>query len=532
VPMYPWIERMTHFLENYPDRPLILCEYAHAMGNSLGGFKEYWDFFNRHPRAQGGFIWDWVDQAIYKVNERGDTIFAYGGDFGPPGTPSDNNFLCNGLIRPDRTPNPHLWEAKRVYQNVNVEPVDIQQGVIRVENRYAFQNLNDQYLYWTVLADGESVQEGDIRDLDLQPGESKLVTIPIDRTLPAGKEYFLNLSFRTKEASELVPAGFELAWDQLPMAETPRLLELTTGGPDITSTSGDQEQLSVKGRNFVVSFDKSDWTIAEYSYRGLSLISRGPTPSYWRPPTDNDYGADLQRKMEVWQTAFSKGKVASVEIDDDRKDRIEVTVQYEILGGDAVQTVAYTIYGSGAVEVRCELDAQQGDHPLLFKYGMMLQMPKIYDRMTWYGRGPYESYWDRKTAATVGRYSGTVREQFHPYIRPQETANKTDVRWMAVHDEYGNGLLIAGRELLNGAALHFLPEDLYPGLEKGQTHASELEERDLTAVHIDMQQMGLGCINSWGAMPLEKYQLPYQDYSYSFVMMPFRGPEELEALVE
>lgn len=531
VPMYPWVERMTTFLNNYPDRPLILCEYAHAMGNSLGGFKEYWDFFNEHPRAQGGFIWDWVDQSVYKVNESGDTIFAYGGDFGPPGTPSDNNFLNNGLIRPDRTANPHLWEAKRVYQHVNVTPVDIQQGVIRMANGYSFKSLDNLFLHWSVAADGETVQEGDIQDLNLQAGESRLLTIPLDRTMPAGKEYFLNLSFRTKAEEELIPANFEMAWDQLPMTEAPKLLAVNTSGPDITSTSGDQEQLSVKGRNFVVSFDKTDWTITEYSYRGQSLINQGPTPSYWRAPIDNDYGAGLQRKMEVWKTAFTNGKVASVEIDDKQKDKIGVTVQYEILDGDAVQTVAYTIYGNGAVEVRSDLAARAGDHPLLFKYGMMLQMPKTFDRMTWYGRGPYESYWDRKTAATVGLYSGTVREQFHPYIRPQETANKTDVRWMAVHDERGTGLLFAGRELLNGAALHYLPEDLYPGLEKGQTHASELEERDLTAVHIDMQQMGLGCINSWGAMPLEKYQLPYQDYSYSFVMMPFRGMEELDALL-
>lgn len=532
VPMYPWKEEMTRYLEKYPDRPLILCEYAHAMGNSMGGFKDYWDFFNEHPRAQGGFIWDWVDQALYKENEAGDTIFAYGGDYGPPGTPSDNNFLCNGLVQADRRPNPHLWEVKRVYQFVNIAPVDVPQGVIRVENGYAFKNLDGLYLHWSLIADGKSLQEGDIRELELEPGESQLLTIPFDKALPEGPEYFLNFSFRSKEEAPLIPADFELAWDQLPLAENPQVVALSTTGPDIVSTTGNRDQLSIKGRNFVVEFDKDDWTISAYSYEGKNLILEGPRPSFWRPPNDNDYGAGLQRRLEIWRIAFGQATVAEVDIDDKQKNKVQITVQYDLLEGDARQTVTYTIHGNGAIQIDNKLKAAKGSHPMLFKYGAMLTMPKSYDQISWYGRGPWESYWDRKTAATVGRYSGSVREQFFPYVRPQETGNKSDVRWMAVHDRDGNGLLFAGPQLLNGAALHFLPEDLYPGLQKGQTHAAELEERNLTAVHIDMQQMGLGCINSWGALPLEKYRLPYRDYSYSFLMMPFSGVEEMDGLLK
>lgn len=523
APMYPWTEKMTHFLENYPDRPLILCEYAHAMGNSMGGFKEYWDFFNAHPRAQGGFIWDWVDQGLYKITEQGDTIFAYGGDYGPPGTPSDNNFLCNGLVQPDRRSNPHLWEVKRLYQPVIVEAVDLIKGLLRVENRYDFRHLDHLYLEWSLLGDGKVEQEGVLRDFNLAPGESALVTIPYEKTLDADREYFFNLSFRTTGRQPLIRPAHEQAWMQFPLQASPRLPELSLDGPDIVSTSGNRDLLSIKGRDFVLEFDKSNWIISNYTYDGEPLLLAGPHPSYWRPPVDNDYGAGLQQQLAEWKTAFGEAGVLNVEINDKRKDRVEVTVRYALFGGDAVQTIRYAVYGNGAVEVTSSLAAEAGIHPMLPKYGAMLTMPKTYDRLTWYGRGPYESYWDRKTAATVGRYAGTVREQFHPYVRPQETGNKTDLRWMAVHDEKGRGLLFAGRTLFSGAALHYLPGDLDPGPEKGQTHAAELRERDLIAVHIDHRQMGLGCINSWGALPLEQYQLPYQDYSYSFVMVPLSG---------
>ncbi len=520
VPMYPWITTMNALLDRYPDRPLILCEYAHAMGNSLGGFKEYWDFFRSHPRAQGGFIWDWVDQALYKTLPSGDTLYAYGGDFGPPDVPSDNNFLCNGLVMPDRQPNPHLHEVKHVLQPVRMEALDLRNGVFRIENEYAFRSLENLYLEWSVLEDGLPVAKGRFEQLKSMPGESEVVDVPFESEMQAGKEYFINLTCRTRGATPLLPAGHVVAREQFPMQETPAFTLAESPGSASLQVDDRGRQLRIEGEGFSLTFDRQSGAWTSYRHQGRELLKDGPLPSFWRAPVDNDYGANLQRRLSVWKAPLEAGD-AQVSVTFEKPQT--VVVQRRLLEGEVSLTTAYTVHEDGAVAVRHTMTAGKGELPMLPRFGLLLTMPRAFDRISWYGRGPHESYWDRKTSALLGRYAGTVAEQFHPYIRPQETGNKTDLRWMAIHDAAGNGLLFASETPFNGSALHFLPEDLDSGPEKDQKHAAELEARELTAVSIDLQQMGLGCINAWGALPLEEYRLPYQDYSFTFFIMPLHG---------
>ncbi len=528
VPMYPWTRDMSNFMDRYPERPLILCEYAHAMGNSLGGFKEYWEFFDSHPRAQGGFIWDWVDQGFRKVTEAGDTIFAYGGDYGPPGTPSDNNFLANGLVQPDRQPNPHLLEVKKVYQPIQVEAISAARGEVLVANHYTFQSLADTYLRWEVVADGATVLEGTVSDLQLGPGEKRQLSIPFKLTPVYGKEYFLNLSFRLRQAEGLLPKDWEVAWEQLPFSQTPMVKKVQKAVAGRVEYQQNGQEILVNGNDFSLRFDRNEGALSSYRLSGTELMAGPLQPNFWRPPVDNDFGAGLPERLGVWKDVLASASLPEARIEEINGAGLRVHFERRLLDGDASQVVIYTVFPNGVVEVENRFTALRGNHPMLPKFGMSMQMPKRFDRLSWYGRGPHESYWDRKTGAAVGLYEGSVSKQFHPYVRPQETGNKADVRWLAIRNSQGEGLLIAGQPLLNVNALHFLPEDLDPGPKKGQTHAGELRERNLTAVNVDWQQMGLGCINSWGALPLKKYQLPYQDYEYQFALVPLRKGARIE----
>jgi beta-galactosidase len=474
APMYHWKDALLSFIDRYPDKPLIQCEYAHAMGNSLGGFKEYWDLYRQHPRLQGGFIWDWVDQALYKDLEDGTTIFAYGGDFGPPGTPSDTNFVCNGLVQPDRRPNPHFWEAKKLHQNILVSPVDMDRGEVEIYNEYFFKDLSNYYLQWEVIADGRRIEVGRIDQLMVGPGAKARVRIPYRVDKRPGEEYFLNLSFHTKEATRMIPAGFEQAWEQLPI---PNSLPKATPAPQATpelSMSDADGMFTFNGKDFIMSLDRATGRISSYRYRGVELLAEGPVANFRRPPTDNDFGAGLQKKLTIWKDAMRPSIRPKVEAERLDAGRVKVTAQWGLLSGDATLITTYLISGDGAVEIRQDFDAIAGNYPILPKFGTTLQMPDGFSHVSWYGRGPHESYWDRKDGAKVGLYSGSVAEQFHPYVRPQETGNRADVRWFRITNEQGVGFQVEGEELLNFSALPFTDDDLDPGLEKAQQHAATL----------------------------------------------------------
>lgn len=542
-PQYPWIKSMVSAVENNPDRPYIMSEYAHAMGNSVGNFRDYWeDIIPKHKNMQGGFIWDWVDQGLLKVTEKGDTIFAYGGDFGPKGTPSDGNFCLNGIIMPDRRPNPALWEVKKVYQHMDVKPIDISTGKIRIYNNYTFQNSRNLDLSWQVLADGEVTQWGMNPKIEIPPGDSLDVQVPIDMIQPLQNvEYFLNLSFQTNQTTDVIPKGHELAFEQFPLPNDMQKQFVDTNGSPKLKMEENELEFIITGKKISAKLSKKSGMITSFIYQHTELIQKPLKPNFWRAPTDNDFGARLQKKLIMWKTAGENLKLKSIELVKKEKSEIVFEVLFEFPEKQISQQINYRFFGNGDIVVQNIFDpgglsdTRQDELPNLPKVGMQMQLPGTYSTMTWYGRGPHESYWDRKAGAPVGLYRGSVSEQFHPYIRPQENGNKTDVRWMLLQNEKGTGLLISAiDEPLSMSAHHFMDDDLDPGLEKAQRHAGELKERDLVTLNIDMKQMGLGGINSWGTLPLPRYSLPCQKYIYSFRLSPYEEkmgrPGELSKL--
>ncbi|MCB0572411.1 MAG: DUF4981 domain-containing protein [Phaeodactylibacter sp.] len=524
VPMYPSFESMEAYVEKYPSRPLIMCEYAHAMGNSVGGIKEYWDVINAHPRMQGGFIWDWVDQAVYKTDDQGRRIFAYGGDFGPEGTPSDGNFLCNGLIQPGRKPNPHYWEVKKVYQNILFRDVDAASGKIAVKNGFAFTGLDHTYLEWALLADGKTVQSGRMDSPRLAPGEEKAIQIPITAGRKPGIEYVLDISCHTLGADALLPAGHELAWEQFVLPGYQPAETVKTPAEGALSVQQANGKIRVSGKTFQLQISQADGLIQSYRLAGGQELFTGLKPGFWRPPTDNDFGALLPEKLKVWKTAFDGASVPVVNTTQKKSGEVEVAVLWKLLEGDVILTANYTIQPDGAVTVKMDMDAVFGNYPMLPRFGLNLRMPDGYGQAEWYGKGPYESYWDRQYGARLGKYSLPVSDMAFPYIRPQETGNRAGVRWFRVTNDSGAGIEVEAPAPFNFSALHYLDEDLDPGEKKAQRHAAELVERNITSVDIDLQQMGLGCIDSWGAWPLPQYRLPYKDYTFEFTIRPL--PEQ------
>ncbi|MGD8867305.1 MAG: glycoside hydrolase family 2 TIM barrel-domain containing protein [Gemmatimonadales bacterium] len=526
VPMYAGFERLVDYAERYHDRPLIMCEYAHAMGNSVGNFVDYWEIIDRYDNLQGGFIWDWVDQGLLTTNEKGDTVFGYGGDFGPPDTPSDGNFLINGVVQPDRRPNPSLYEVKKVYQYIDVVPVDLETGRIAVHNRYDFRDLEGLTLDWTIVEDGIPWQSGVLTDLGIPAGASRELLIPFETIdVTPGAEYYLNLSFRTDEATDLVPEGHEVAFEQFRLPIDATAAEKSIASLPALNVQEDDTSVTVSGVDFTLRLDKRDGVINSLAYRGTELILSGPRPNFWRAPTDNDFGGGWQKRLSVWREAGERRTIRNLSVIQDAPQQVRIRTRARLEAGRASYSTLYTVLGNGLVIIDNHFVPGDEGLPRMPRFGMQMTIPRRFSNLRWYGRGPHESYWDRKAGAPVGLYDASVAAQFHPYVRPQETGNKTDVRWMALSDSAGTGLLVIGMPLLSVSALHFTLDDLDPGERKAQRHAGDLVERDLVNLNIDYKQMGVGGINSWGPTALPRYSLYYDEYAYSFTLRPFSAQD-------
>ncbi|GAA4295164.1 glycoside hydrolase family 2 TIM barrel-domain containing protein [Aestuariibaculum suncheonense] len=518
VPMYATPKDVENYANNADfTKSLIQCEYAHAMGNSLGGFKEYWDLYEKYDKLQGGFIWDFVDQGLRTI-KNGKEIFAYGGDFGPEGTPSDNNFLNNGLVQPDRKPNPHIHEVKHIHQNIKFYANNPEKGVIDIKNWYFFKDLGNYKLHWEIIANGEAVESGVLNDLHVGPQETKSFTIPFGTKFNVGMEYFLNLRVTLKEDEQLLAAGFEIAHEQLRLTPDVEVIvpELATSPVSYQTNKG---MVKVTGKNFEIEFNSETGVLTSWTFEGKRLLDKGPVVNFWRAPVDNDYGAQTQKKYSEWKSAGTTEKV-KYEIEQISKSELKVSFLKNIFDGDAVYTQIYHVDGNGTIKVINDLRAIKGNHSDLFKFGNKMILPKEYGNVTWYGKGPFEAYVDRQHAAKVGLYKGTVAEQYFPYIRPQETGNKLDVRWVTLSKVDGSGIKIYGDGLLQVSVLNYTVEDLDSGADKAQRHAREIVPREEVYVNIDGFQQGLGSIDSWGALPLEKYRYPYQSYNYSYWIVP------------
>ena len=522
-PMYLGYEDCVKYAQGDNPRPLIQCEYAHAMGNSMGGFKEYWDIIRKYPKYQGGYIWDFVDQGLRdKSAITGKEIFTYGGDYGRYPA-SDYNFNCNGIIAPDRRLNPHAYEVGYYYQNVWITEKNLKEGQFEVYNENFFKSLDDLELVWTIRR-----HSGTIDVSGIAPQQRKLITdaelkATVARVLEhhPDAEILVNFEFRSREAQPLIDKGQVLARQQfciqpyqfpvlsddvktpgITKEETVSYLKLTAAGTTLTigKWSGLIDYLDVDGKPML-------------------LDRHSILPEFWRAPTDNDYGARFQERFAVWKSPEMKLKELDVE-----DNGAEAT--FELPAVKATLKLTYTLTAEGEVIIRQQLDADdEAKVAPMFRYGMQLQMPQAYNSVKYYGRGPVENYCDRHDSEFLGVYEAKVADEYFPYVRPQESGNHTDVRWFRVLDAEGRGLEFYAGAPIEVSALNYLTEDLDDGPVKDKVigrHSGDLVERPLTQVHVQQRQMGLGCVNSWGAWPREEYMLPYRDYDFTYVIKPVR----------
>lgn len=530
-PMYYNYDNCKKYCEDdSKTKPLIQCEYAHAMGNSEGGFKEYWDLVRKYPKYQGGFIWDFVDQSCRWTGKNGKMIYAYGGDFNRFDA-SDFNFCDNGLIGPDRIPNPHTYEVGYYYQNIWTTPGDIKNGEIKVYNENFFRDLSAYTLQWELLKDGKVVRTGSVEKLNVAPQQTATIKLDLGKTCTC-MEWLLNVKYIQKEREGVIPAGHVVAKDQLVLNpyKAPALelknetgMNLSVVAPQIDEAN--TNCILVKGAKFNIQFSKRDGYMDKYAVNGVDMIKEGEalTPNFWRAPTDNDFGASLQQKYVVWK----KPDIKLTSLKSAMKDeQVVVTAEYAMKGISAGTklTLTYVINNKGAVKVTQKMTAEKGAKVSnLFRFGMQLVMPKSFEKISFYGRGPVENYIDRNHCTDLGIYTQTVTEQFYPYIRPQENGNKTDIRWWRIYNPAGKGLLLTAEAPFSASALHYTIESLDSGWTKGQAHSGEVEEADITNLLIDKVQMGLGCVDSWGAIPRAEYMLPYGDYEFTFLMQPIEN---------
>ena len=529
-PMYYSYESCENYSKGNIDKPLIQCEYAHAMGNSQGGFKEYWDLVRKYPKYQGGFIWDFVDQSARWYTKDGKEFYGYGGDFNRYDA-SDNNFQNNGLISPDRVPNPHAHEVGYIYQNIWVKPVDLQKGEISIYNENFFRDLSDFYAEWQLLVNGEVLQSGIINDLKVGPQQTvnQKLNYTLDNICPC-KEVLLNVAFKLKNTETLLPAGFAVAQQQLSVREYKAPENLLTEKkiahdytPAPVVEDNDSYYLIVKGENFHIDFERRSGYLSLYDVNGLSILDEGAqlTPNFWRAPTDNDMGAGLQKKYLAWKNP--EIKLTSLEHATEN-GLVVVTAKYDMPTVSAKLTLTYRINKEGAIEVTQSMTTDKNAKVSnMFRFGMRAALNKNLSNIQYYGRGPIENYSDRNNSTNIGKYAQTVDEQFYSYIRPQETGTKTDIRWWNQTNKGGNGIQLVGKTPFSASALHYTMESLDDGLEKDQRHSELVPQTDCVNFCIDKVQMGLGCVNSWGALPLDKYMVPYQDYEFTFVIKPIQN---------
>ncbi|HPW78077.1 MAG: Beta-galactosidase [Bacteroidetes bacterium ADurb.Bin037] len=523
APMYRNYENCIRYLENDPQRPLIQCEYAHAMGNSLGGFGRYWEIIRKYPSYQGGFIWDFVDQGLHLWRPEGHYVHAYGGDYNRYDV-SDQNFNCNGLFGPDRDPNPHAAEVAYHYQDVWVRDIDVLNGRIGIFNEYFFRDLSHLSLEWELIANGVPVLRGHVPHLKTAPQQTSTLDLGYRSSdLETYREYelFLNIYFSTRKAENLLPAGTVLAKAQLPvnLLQTQDIPNVPEQGPVFKINDNDRNWLIADAGNMHVEFSRRNGFVSHLSFGGKNILLDNTqlTPNFWRAPTDNDFGGSLQLKYRSWLAPEMEFKGFEI-------DANTIRATYKLPQLQAMLLLTYSTDPEGGLRITQQLVTEAGEEearqmPPMFRFGMRFFMPKKYDRLTYYGRGPGENYQDRKDGAFVGLYEQSVSCQFYPYVKPQETGTKTDIRWWELLDVSGKGIRVEADSPFSASALHYTMETLDDGLSKHNRHSRDLKEEDLTQCCIDLRQMGVGGINSWGALPMSQHMLPYGDYTFTFSIL-------------
>ncbi len=549
VPQYPSPKRFETIGKSKTDRPFIPSEYAHGMGNSTGNFQDYWDIIEQYDNLQGGFIWDWVDQSVWKTNAKGERFYAYGGDYGE-GMPSDNTFLNNGIVFPDRTPQPALYEVKKAHENINFKHKGInRQNELRVllENLYDFTNLSQFNFIAEIKSDGSVLKTININNVAAETHTGKLIRISLDGvSFKENTEYFVEISAKTKVKWGILPKGFEVAHEQIELHSKYKKAITTLNVESLFKVETSQNTISVSNVNVSVIFNKTEGRITSYAFHGKELLKdgKGPKPNFWRAMTDNDFGNHMEVKNIEWKKASLFSKVTDQKVTQQSDGTVLLNITYQLPGVDTKFHSAYTIYGNGAIGISNSLEetTYEGDIP---RIGMRMQLTKHFNTMTYFGRGPWENYQDRKASAFIDLYTSKVSDQYVPYIRPQDNGYKTDVKWVALSDSNDNGLLVVSgnKKGLGISALHMPNEDFdttaglsYSNKEKideayqidgipkvnANKHTTDIKEQDLVQLNIDFEQRGLAGDDSWYSKPQEAYQIKGQSkHNYSFFLIPF-----------
>ena len=538
APMYATIEETIKFAENNPNRPLIQCEYVHAMGNSMGNLQDYWDVIEKYDVLQGGFIWDWVDQGLKdQKRQRSSEFYAFGGDLGGEDLQNDNNFCLNGIVNPDRSAHPALYEVKKVYQYAKFKSTDPKSGKITITNKYDFTNLSEYTFSWALMENGIQVATDELPTIDLKPNASKEVQIKLPKLSNPNSEYFLNVFMHTKNASELIPVGHLLAYEQFQLTDF-RPMAFEKNGAGISVVKSD-DLIKVSGNGFLIAFDEKKGTLTTLDYGQGNVLKNGIQPNFWRAPTDNDFGYNMPKMLKPWKDATENQTLESFKISTDFgqkfMDDFEITntrfeiknditfiATYKLAAVQGEVSVAYTINNQGEVKVNTQLLNLNENLPILPRFGNNFSIDSTYDQVNWYGRGQHENYWDRKTSALIGLYTSNVKDLYFAYIRPQENGNRTDIRTLSFTNASGKGIEISAPRTFSFSAHNQLNSDFDEGMQKNQRHTFDIPVRDLININIDHSQMGVGGDNSWGYMPHKEYQIKAGNISYSYVIGPIR----------
>lgn len=518
-PMYarPWA--LARHVNQRDARPMIMCEYAHAMGNSVGNLWNYWDLIYKYDQLQGGFIWDWVDQTFAIKDEKGKDIWAFGGDMGFVGIVNDSNFCANGLVAADRSLHPHIKEVKHVMQYIHIQPQPFTTNGLLVTNRHDFIGLADYRLRWSVECEGRVVDEGETAYPEVAPHATRPMTLPLKPLPQDGREYLLTLRTVTTKATPMVPQGHEVATDQWVLQEASPMAYQPKKGAQMEQNDGEiRVSLPSLGTEAGITFSRTTGELTRMDYGFGNLLLKGLQANFWRPLTDNDIPNGHLVRCLTWREAGAKARLMACTAATEG-DEVVIKSQYRMEEQESDLSVTYRIDGTGRMKVTFHFLPGQKALPEMPRLGMRLVLTSAYDQMEWLGRGPQENYCDRKSGALIGRYKASVWEQYHPYVRAQETANHCDVRTFSLTNQQGQGIRVTGEEPLSVSAWNFPIEDLaYRPSQTERRHGGSIERKEMVWVNIDHQQMGVGGDNTWGAQIHPEYTITPKAWSYSFVI--------------
>ncbi|WP_430816744.1 glycoside hydrolase family 2 TIM barrel-domain containing protein [Carboxylicivirga sp. RSCT41] len=519
-PQYPGVKYLQKYASEHQAKPMIMSEYSHAMGNSTGNLVDLWDVIHdrSNRQLQGGYIWDWIDQGLLEFDDEGRRYWTYGGDYGE-NMPSDDNFVCNGIIFPDLTLQPAMWEVKYAYQYVRFSNENLPTGEYKISNYHDFVNLDNLDIRWSISENGKEIQHGFV-DLELNPHESKVVTIPVAAIKgQTDADYFIDFSVRLKQPTSLLEEGHEVAHDQFvyPVPVHPVLMP----EEQVALEAAENEELiKVTGKNFIIEFDKTNGVISRWTVHGKDLIQSGPVANFWRAPNDNDKGSRMIGRLGVWREASQAMNMSDIKLTTLSDYQVRITTHFMIEAVSAEQVITYHISGNGRLYINSEFKPVKDDLPDMPRYGMRMEIPVEFDNLKFFGRGPHENYCDRNRGAFVGLYESKVKDQYVPYVRPQENGYKTDTRWIELRNDDGWGLKISGAPTLGFSALHNPIEDFDQVNHQEHKHINDIVKKDGVYITFDLKQMGVAGDNSWGATPYKEYTVPAQAYQFQVSIEP------------